>query len=590
MNAGSTLYVEVGGNGVIGPTFNGGGAGGDDSSGLPDVISQSGGGASDVRTVSMTSCNACNATLNSRLVVAGGGGGSTEDYAGGNAGAAGLPLLSGGGAVGGGALGVGSAGATAVGGVCVGGRGADEDGGGGGGGGGALGGGGGGVCDGGGGGTSGFIGGASDTSISVIAGATPSVTITTGPQPTPAHVYLQPDIEGVYTVPSGVTEVHISAVGGFGGFSGGSPGGASDTAQADLKVKPGQKLYVEVATDGTFETGLMGTAAGGGGWPDGGNGGPGSPTRFGGAGGGGDSDVRTVSLPDTCVLCTKSYKSRVVVAAGGGGASYFFAGGAAEQNGEPSIGGGAAGGGGLGFGDPGTSGSGSLADASNGGGGGGGGVNGGGGGGPGAGGGGGTSGFSGATINRSITVTPVTAIHHPSVTIVPDVTLTVAHAGKGAGVVSAAPTHCGAQCALPEPPGKIVTLTATPRLGSVFVGWSGFTDWFPGDGCGTKPKCTFTMDNSITITATYRFKRRPQTRFGTIDTEGRSASFHFTSSGVATHFQCALTTHSHRVRWHACTSPKRYTHLKNATYTFRVRAVGPQGPDRSPAKHVFTVT
>jgi hypothetical protein len=591
VKAGSTLYVEVGGSGFIGPTFNGGGAGGDDKSGLPDVISESGGGASDVRTVSMTSCNDCNATLNSRLVAAGGGGGSTEDYAGGNAGAAGLPLGSGGGAVGGGALGLGSEGTTAVGGVCVGGLGGDADGGGGGGGGGALGGGGGGVCDGGAGGTSGFIGGATDTSVSVIAGAISSVTITTGPQPTPSHTFLLTDNEQIYTVPPGTTEVHITAVGGFGGFDGGSPGGASDTAQADLKVKPGQKLYVEVGGDGTSETGLMGSAAGGGGWPDGGNGGPGAlPAHFGGAGGGGDSDVRTVSLPDTCVACTKSLKSRVVVAGGGGGASRSASGGAAGQNGQPSIGGGAAGAAGLGFGGAGTAGGVDAANPGDGGGGGGGGVDGGGGGGVGAGGGGGTSGFFGATVNRSITPTAATPDFHPSVTIVPDVTLTVAHAGKGVGVVTAPKTHCGEQCALVEPPGKVVTLTATPKLGSVFARWSGFTGWFPGDGCRTRPVCTFTMDNSITITATYRFKPRPRTRFGTIDIEGRSASFHFTASGVATHFQCALTTADHRVKWHACKSPKRYSHLKNATYTFRVRAIGPQGPDRSPAKRVFRVT
>lgn len=30
--------------------------------------------------------------------------------------------------------------------------------------------------------------------------------------------------------------------------------------------------------------------------------------------------------------------------------------------------------------------------------------------------------------------------------------------------------------------------------------------------------------------------------------------------------------------------------IKEATYTFRVRAVGPQGPDRNPATRHFTVS
>jgi hypothetical protein len=98
------------------------------------------------------------------------------------------------------------------------------------------------------------------------------------------------------------------------------------------------------------------------------------------------------------------------------------------------------------------------------------------------------------------------------------------------------------------------------------------------------------MGNTTTVTATFRLRPRPQTRFGNIDIEGRSARFRFTSSGVTTHFQCSLARDGHRASWRHCSSPKHYSHLKPAAYTFRVRAVGPQGPDRSPAMRKFTVT
>ncbi|MBV9000531.1 MAG: hypothetical protein JO304_15825, partial [Solirubrobacterales bacterium] len=78
VTAGSTLYVEVGQNGVEahntggGATFGGGGAAGSDGS--------SGGGASDIRACSITSasCPGGGSSLDSRLVVAGGGGGAGD--------------------------------------------------------------------------------------------------------------------------------------------------------------------------------------------------------------------------------------------------------------------------------------------------------------------------------------------------------------------------------------------------------------------------------------------------------------------------------------------------------------------------------
>jgi Glycine rich protein len=62
VTAGQTLYVFVGGDTVVGASYNGGGAGGSYGGG--------GGGATDIRTIS--------SDLKSRLIVAGGGGGGSS--------------------------------------------------------------------------------------------------------------------------------------------------------------------------------------------------------------------------------------------------------------------------------------------------------------------------------------------------------------------------------------------------------------------------------------------------------------------------------------------------------------------------------
>ncbi len=126
----------------------------------------------------------------------------------------------------------------------------------------------------------------------------------------------------VFSVPAHVTSIQVSATGAVGGTitspSGGA-GGAGGTASATVAVKPGSVLYVEV--------GDAGQANGTGGWNGGGKG------KADAAGGGGASDVRTVSCGSPCHPATvASLDSRLVVAAGGGGggwpgASYTVAGG-----------------------------------------------------------------------------------------------------------------------------------------------------------------------------------------------------------------------------------------------------------------------
>lgn len=216
---GSTLYVEVGGRGLFAtPGFNGGGAAGTD----PNGTAGSGGGASDIRTISRDAPG----TLASRLMVAGGGGGAGRETSGGNAGSSG-----GGGTLGGGpgtesaggAGGVGdqpgAAGALGVGGaggswctndVCGSGTA------GGGGGGGYYGGGGGaGPADdffiapsGAGGGGSSYTGSATSTSVSVETELDASITITYTPEsPTTSdELFISEYVDG--TSPNQAIEIY----------------------------------------------------------------------------------------------------------------------------------------------------------------------------------------------------------------------------------------------------------------------------------------------------------------------------------------------------------------------------------------------
>jgi hypothetical protein len=149
---------------------------------------------------------------------------------------------------------------------------------------------------------------------------------------------------GMFTVPAGVTVVHVVAVGGKGGdkpkpvFGPGGLGGFGGSVSGDLPVLPGQTLLVYVAGNG--ESAHADGSAAAGGFNGGGKSGSGAGLGEGGAGGGGGaSDVRSTSALGT----------RLFVAAGGGGASnnaggtglYSGNGGAAGQPGttpnEPGI-------------------------------------------------------------------------------------------------------------------------------------------------------------------------------------------------------------------------------------------------------------
>ncbi len=134
--------------------------------------------------------------------------------------------------------------------------------------------------------------------------------------------------EQEFLVPTGVFEVQVTAVGAH-GASTGATGGAGALVNGELKVTPGETLYLEVGGNGTI---------GAGGFNGGG-------TAQGGAGGGGGAtDIRTSPLS-----AGLSPDDRLLVAGGGGGAGVqgdqaAGAGGAAGTAGEtvtPNEGGGA---------------------------------------------------------------------------------------------------------------------------------------------------------------------------------------------------------------------------------------------------------
>ena len=76
-------------------------------------------------------------------------------------------------------------------------------------------------------------------------------------------------------------------------------------------------------------------------------------------------------------------------------------------------------------------------------------------------------------------------------------TLSVNKDGAGTGTVTSSPAgiDCGVDCGEPYASGTVVTLTATPAVGSTFSGWSG--------DCSGTGTCVVTMNASRSVTATF---------------------------------------------------------------------------------------
>jgi Divergent InlB B-repeat domain len=76
--------------------------------------------------------------------------------------------------------------------------------------------------------------------------------------------------------------------------------------------------------------------------------------------------------------------------------------------------------------------------------------------------------------------------------------LTVIKSGTGSGRVTSSPEGitCGTDCAGRYKPGSVVTLTAQPKDGSTFTGWS-------GDGCSGNGQCALAMSAPRTVTANF---------------------------------------------------------------------------------------
>jgi hypothetical protein len=126
--------------------------------------------------------------------------------------------------------------------------------------------------------------------------------------PSATETFKSTGSEQTFTVPAGVTSVHVQAIGAAGGqgqvlgsAENASSGGLGAVVGGELAVTPGEVLYVEVAGS-NFNGGAGGATSDG----------------YGAGAGGGASDLRTISSGGDA-SAEESLDSRVLVAGGGGG-------------------------------------------------------------------------------------------------------------------------------------------------------------------------------------------------------------------------------------------------------------------------------
>jgi hypothetical protein len=126
--------------------------------------------------------------------------------------------------------------------------------------------------------------------------------------------YSYTGAEDVFTVPTGVSSVRVTATGASGGGSTGYAGGRGAYVASMVSVQPGEHLFINVGGPGDNPNSYNG----GGDWLGGSNDGSVYPNGF----GGGATDLRTTSA-----AVANSLYSRLVIAGGGGGAGLTAAGG-----------------------------------------------------------------------------------------------------------------------------------------------------------------------------------------------------------------------------------------------------------------------
>jgi hypothetical protein len=109
----------------------------------------------------------------------------------------------------------------------------------------------------------------------------------------------------------------------------------------------------------------------------------------------------------------------------------------------------------------------------------------------------------------------------------------------------------------------------------------------PGDGEASTAPPAIALSSLPTPAAPGTKLRRSR-----IDGRRGVARFTFGAGGTATGFECSLIRMSPKGRkqpFRPCRSPKVYSNLTSGRYLFRVRAKGPGGTDRTPAKREFSI-
>ncbi|HYD42592.1 MAG TPA: glycosyl hydrolase family 8 [Anaeromyxobacter sp.] len=148
------------------------------------------------------------------------------------------------------------------------------------------------------------------------------------------------------------------------------------------------------------------------------------------------------------------------------------------------------------------------------------------------------AGWSGA-CSGTVTTCPVTMSQARSVTATFNYsprlyTLTLTKAGTGTGTVNR-PVNCGTTCSETILAGTVVTLTATPAVGSTFDGWGG--------ACSGTGSCVVEMTADRAVTATFTFQTPGYTlQLGTSGTGGGLISS--IPAGISCGLDCAETYES----------------------------------------------